>query len=69
MGAEVRWDHVVTEPEHLLELKAYCCENCGYTLFPARGVECVQTCFFINHFYGSRLILFNGRLSTFASKC
>lgn len=37
MGAEVNWENVVTEPEHLLELKAYCCENCGYTLFPARG--------------------------------
>lgn len=35
--AELSWDHIVTEPEHLLELKAYCCEECGYTLFPARG--------------------------------
>ncbi|CAM9459087.1 unnamed protein product [Ectocarpus fasciculatus] len=35
--AELNWDHIVTEPEHLLELKAYCCEECGYTLFPARG--------------------------------
>ena len=35
--AEINWDHVVTEPEHLKELKAYCCDNCGYTLFPARG--------------------------------
>lgn len=34
---ELNWDHIVTEPEHLLELKAYCCEECGYTLFPARG--------------------------------
>lgn len=35
--AEINWDHVVTEPEHLKELKAYCCDDCGYTLFPARG--------------------------------
>lgn len=35
--AEINWDHVVTEPEHLKELKAYRCEECGYTLFPARG--------------------------------
>ncbi|CAM9224173.1 unnamed protein product [Ectocarpus sp. 12 AP-2014] len=35
--SELNWDHIVTEPEHLLELKAYCCEECGYTLFPARG--------------------------------
>eukprot|EP00904_Undaria_pinnatifida_P005139 jgi/Undpi1/1755/HiC_scaffold_11.g05144.m1 len=35
--AEINWDHVVTEPEHLKELKAYCCDECGYTLFPARG--------------------------------
>lgn len=35
--AEINWDHVVTEPEHLKELKAYCCDQCGYTLFPARG--------------------------------
>ncbi|CAN0261206.1 unnamed protein product [Ascophyllum nodosum] len=34
---EINWDHVVTEPEHLKELKAYCCEECGYTLYPARG--------------------------------
>lgn len=36
--SELKWDHIVTEPEHLLELKAYCCEECGYTLFPARGI-------------------------------
>lgn len=35
--SEINWDHVVTEPEHLKELKAYCCDQCGYTLFPARG--------------------------------
>ncbi|CAN0041377.1 unnamed protein product, partial [Choristocarpus tenellus] len=36
---EINWDHIVTEPEHLLELKAYRCERCGYTLFPARGKQ------------------------------
>lgn len=42
--AEINWDHVVTEPEHLKELKAYCCDECGYTLFPARGEARVTYC-------------------------
>ncbi|CAM9602555.1 unnamed protein product [Chrysoparadoxa australica] len=34
---EVRWEYVVTEPEHLKELHAYRCEDCGYTMYPARN--------------------------------
>eukprot|EP01084_Bolivina_argentea_P233944 393898_1 len=33
----VRWEFIVTEEEHLKELHAYKCDDCGYTLFPARG--------------------------------
>jgi rubredoxin len=33
------WSHVVTSKEQEAELHAFSCNNCGYTIFPARGRE------------------------------
>eukprot|EP00611_Tribonema_gayanum_P019341 TRINITY_DN332_c0_g1_i3.p1 TRINITY_DN332_c0_g1~~TRINITY_DN332_c0_g1_i3.p1 ORF type:complete len:366 (+),score=150.86 TRINITY_DN332_c0_g1_i3:59-1099(+) len=37
MAPELKWEYLVTEKEHIKELHAYRCEQCGYTLFPARN--------------------------------
>ncbi|GMI56481.1 hypothetical protein ScalyP_jg4238, partial [Parmales sp. scaly parma] len=36
---EPNWKYVTTDKKQEKELKAYSCNNCGYTLFPARGRE------------------------------
>ncbi|GMH71500.1 hypothetical protein TL16_g05666 [Triparma laevis f. inornata] len=33
------WAHVVTSKEQEEELHAFTCDNCGFTIFPARGRE------------------------------
>jgi rubredoxin len=33
------WKHVITSKKQEMELKAFSCSKCGYTIFPARGRE------------------------------